>query len=409
MTMALLSVPDGGKKYLALLMSALFAAPVAAQEKVVPKDTFQPYVAAMVNYDDNLLRRDTNARAEGGYSDTYKTTLIGLGVEWPIGRQILTADVKATKVNFNRFSQLDYNGRDGFVDLNWRVGNHFSGNVGAKYLEALASFADFPTAELNVRTVKTVYADGKWQFHPSWRATAGINNKKYHFDLESQRFNNRSEDTSDVGIDYLAKSGSFIGLLARRLDGKYDVDNIGPGGVVLRNGYTQDSLNININWLASGVTQVTFLGGYAKRKHDSNSLRDVNGAQGRLIANWTPRASVKVVGAVWREFSASEGVFVNSAIATGASVDAAWLITSKINVNGQLRTEKRDFEPLPGVPIFSDLTDNTRMATLGVTYEPVRQISLNLNTFHTSRSGSAAAFTNSYRAKGIGFSASVKF
>lgn len=407
--MAMSGVPNAGKKYLAWLIGTLVAAPVAAQEKPVPKDTFQPYVAAMINHDDNLLRRDTSLQPNAEYSDTYKTTLAGLAVEWPLGRQLLTADLQASKVSFNRFSELDYSGRDAFADLAWRVGNQFSGNVGAKYLEALASFADFQTAERNVRTVKTVYANGKWRFHPSYRVTTGYREEKYRFDLPAQRFNNRSESYVDAGLDYLAKSGSFVGVLVRSRDGKYDVPVIGAGGVRIDNGYRQDEVNLNANWLITGVTQATFLGGWARREHNSNSMRNVSGGRGRLIVNWLPRTSLRLEGAVWRDFSASEGLFVNSAVSTGASVDGKWAVTSKIAVNGRVRTEKRDFRPLPGVNVSADLSDNTRENSLGVTYEPIRQLSLNLNAFKTSRSGSAAAFTNSYRAKGVGFSATVKF
>lgn len=396
-------LPIAGKKSLCMLVGALFALPAAAQLS----DTLHPFVAVAVNYDDNLLRRDMTLAPSQEYSDTYKTTMFGISVERPIGRQVLTASAKVSKVSFNRFSDLDYTGKDGAADLAWHLGGHWFGHVGGRYSEALASFSDFHSSDLNLRTDKTAYANAYWQFHPSWQVHAGYNREVFHFDLASQSYNNRTENTSDAGFDYLEKNGSTFGLLLRRIEGTYPA---GPGGVtVFDNGYQQSEANINIVWIASSVTQVTFVGGWARRSHNAGSLRDSSGGHGRLIASWAPLGHVQFTGQLWREFQAAEGALINTAMATGESLNINWSPTVKIGVYSQLQNEKRDFKPLTGVSNVTGLSDTVRTATLGVNYAVWRQATLGMSVFSSRRNGSKAAFTNDYRAKGIAFNASIKF
>lgn len=401
--------PGAGKLIaLPLIISGLFAPAARAQIS----DTIQPYVSAGYSYDDNLLRADNTRDKDAGGSDTYTTLVAGFRAERPIGRQVVTASASASKVAFNKNTALDYTGKDAAAEWLWRVGNQFSGHAGIKYSESLASFADFnnSSSQRNLRTDNRRYVDGNWLFHPSWQVHAGYTSERFGFDTASQAYNNRTEKATEAGFDYIASSGSTFGLVARQLKGDYD--NLGTNpitGAVIDNGYKQDEIKVNVTWLASGVTQVIFLGGWVKRRHDTESVRDDSGVNGRLIVNWAVLAQTQFNAMLWREFGAAEGTVVNSALSTGQSVGFKWTPTSKLSFNGQLKNEKRDFEPLSGVTNLTGLSDESRTASVGGTYQVARQVALSLNGFATRRDGSAAARTSSFRAKGISFNASVEF
>lgn len=401
--MSVVRAGSARKQILPLLIGALFSLPALAELS----DTIHPFVAGGISYDDNLLRIDKDANPGVETSDTYRSAIAGVILERQIGKQLLTGSAKVSKVSFNRYSQLDYTGKDAALDLAWNVAEHWSGNLGGKYSETLGSFSDFHSAERNLRTDKKVYGNANWRFHPSWQVHGGHTKEEFSYDLASQAYNNRTEDTSEAGFDYLAASGSSFGLLARRMKGSYPDTVFGTS--VIDNGYVQDSINVNINWNISGVTQVTFVGGHARRRHNASSLRDQSGNNGRLIANWFPRERLNLSAMVWREFGVSEGLLVNSALATGANLAAKWTLSPKLELNGRVQDEKREFTPLAEAGNVSGLTDRTRDASLGVTYTPWRQVTLGLNAFVAQRSGSVAAFTNSYHSKGIAFNASVKF
>jgi exopolysaccharide biosynthesis operon protein EpsL len=386
-----------------LLIGAMFSLPAMAELS----DTIHPFVAGAISYDDNLLRVDQNANPGVPLSDTYRSAIAGIELERAIGRQLLTGSVRLSKVNFNRFTEFDYLGKDATLDLDWKVAAHFSGHIGGSYSESLASFADFHSSARNLRTDKKVYANINWLFHPSWQVHGGRSKEEFHFELPAQAYNNRTEDVTEGGVDYIVKSGSSVGFVLRRLKGGYP--DTAFGTATIDNGYVQDEAKLNVSWLVSGVTQVTFLGGRARRRHNIGSLRDESGNNGRLIANWSPRSQLTLTGMAWREFAVSEGALVNSALATGESVAARWQVDSKIVLTAKAQNEKREFRPLAGVPVVGGLSDETRSGSLGVTYRPLRPVTLALNAFTNRRSGSTAAFTNSYRSKGIAFNANVKF
>lgn len=398
-------VPGAGKLLvLPLVIGSLYAPHAQAQIS----DTLTPFASAIVSYDDNLLRRDLSVVGSDGASDTYRSAVVGVGINRPISRQRLTGNIRATKVTFNRFGELDYTGKDAALDLDWRIAQTLSGHVGATYSQSLASFADFQVAARNLRVQNKQYGNVAWRLHPSWQLRAGYTSEDFDFDLPSQQFNNRTEKTVETGFDYLAPSESTVGLLARQIKGKYPTQALN-NGVFIDNGFTQDEVKLNVVWNATGISQVIFVGGWARREVNSSSLRNASGTNGRLIVNWNKFSSVQLTGMAWREFGAAEGVFVNTALSTGQGINAKWTATSKIEVNAAYKNEKRDFKPLQGVFNLTGLTDTTKTANLGVTYKPLRNLSLGLSAFHTERDGSIAARTSSFRAKGAAFNATVTF
>ena len=76
-------------------------------------DTLQPYVSAGIAHDDNLLRLpDEQARLNNRGGDTYRSVIGGLNLERPIGRQVFSGIAEFTSVKFDRYSQLDYSGKN---------------------------------------------------------------------------------------------------------------------------------------------------------------------------------------------------------------------------------------------------------------------------------------------------------
>ena len=74
--------------------------------------------------------------------------------------------------------------------------------------------------DLIFRTKRAKYINGAWRFHPSWQLRGSFNRNKFDYELPSQRVNNRNEDLAEAGGDYVAPSGSRIGLVARRLSNR---------------------------------------------------------------------------------------------------------------------------------------------------------------------------------------------
>lgn len=388
------------KKILLLALGAWGTLPAHA----MLSDTIHPYLAVARSHDSNLFRLDQRALVPQR-SDSFTRTQLGVVVDMPISRQRLTAQIKRSKVKFSHYKQLDYDGKDYAADLAWQIGNHLEGHVGATYAQTLTSFNDSHSTERNLRVQRREYVDGGWRFHPSYRVRMAASRSKSTYDLPIQRYNNRTEDQLDVGFDYLPPSGSRFGLQASRIEGKYP-NHRSLGGMLVDDGYTQHELKANVYWLFSATSQFQMLAGWAERKHSLLVERDSSGLNGRATMNWSMLRKLKMSAAAWREYAAVESNLVNNSINTGASFNTTWEVTSKVAATAMVRREKRDFSTLEGRLAAPNLSDKTRIATLGLTWAPTLTSQLSVNAFHEVRSGNAS--TN-YRANGATVSASIQF
>ncbi|MBY0242770.1 MAG: outer membrane beta-barrel protein, partial [Burkholderiaceae bacterium] len=391
------------KKSLLLALGAWVVLPAVPAQAML-SDTIHPYLAVARSHDSNLFRLDERAVIAQRGDDLTRTQL-GVLVDLPLGRQRLTGHIKRSKVSFSRYTQLDYDGKDYAADLEWHIGNHLEGHVGATYAQTLTSFNDFHTAERNLRVQRRDYVDGAWRFHPSYRVRVAASRNQSTYDLPLQRYNNRTEDQLDAGFDYLPPSGSRFGVQASRIDGRYP-NHRSMGGMLIDDSYTQHELKANVSWLFSATSQFQMLAGWAERKHSLFTERDTSGLNGRATMHWSMLRKLKMSASAWREFAAVESNLINNSINKGVSLNATWELTSKVAATAMVRREKRDFSTLEGRLAAPNLFDKTRIATVGLSWAPTLSSQLSVHAFHEVRSGNAS--TN-YRANGAAVSASIQF
>jgi hypothetical protein len=183
------------------------------------------------------------------------------------------------------------------------------------------------------------------------------------YELESQQPAERTLNTADIGLDYLARSGNKIGIVFRHSEGEYQYAPI--------NAYSQNELKAKIDWQVTGKTFVQFLGGVARREYTLNPQRDSSLPSARLTAYWQATAKTAVSLGIWRELGATDNLSANYASNRGVSLASTWDATSKIRVDALLSAEKRDYN---GVSIIQglaplDRADDYSRALLGITYK----------------------------------------
>ncbi|MBE3028146.1 XrtB/PEP-CTERM-associated polysaccharide biosynthesis outer membrane protein EpsL [Janthinobacterium sp. GW458P] len=372
-------------------------------------DTISPFIATSYSYDNNLFRLGDNVPGfDGQRSDTSRQVQAGLLIKRPIGRQVLTGQLKWSRVYFDHFDQLDYTGKDYLADLEWHIANHLEGHVGGSYSQTLTPFSDLQSTDRNLRTIRREYVNGGWRFHPSWRVRGGISRDKYTYDSSAQKISDRQEDAVELGFDYLPASESRIGIQLRHLKGEYP-NRANLAGLGVDQGYEQDEVKANVYWRVSGITQVQLLGGWVKRKNKIFSGRDASGANGRVTVYWAPLGKVRFTGSVWHEFAAVENSLISSSLNNGASLAAAWDVSAKVRMDAQVRREKRDFSAASGLVLPIDVKDTTKTASIGLTYAPRPNIQLGVSAFRDERKGAPIVNTSTYHANGISFNASAQF
>ncbi|KAF3998384.1 hypothetical protein HAV38_08580 [Glaciimonas immobilis] len=341
-----------------------------------PADAISPYVGYGVSYDDNVLRLQNSAAAQqagaGGHlSDVVRRAQFGLALDKSISQQHFTVNVNVAKNEYERFDQLNHLDKNASANWNWHAGNHVEGNAGVTYSQGLTPFIDFHLLQANIRTQESAYVNGSWLFHPSWRVRAGLEHSKLWYDLASQQTSNNTQNQAEVGIDYLAASGSTVGLQLRHT--RADFPNPQQDGALsVFNGYNQDEIKAKIDWLLTAKTRLHFLGGWVGRKQDAFSSRDFKGLNSRISADWLPTESLNFTVAAWREIGAVDDLSTVYSLNHGASVASSWQYAEKLRLVGQYKYVKRDFSQSSASGTIGSLDQNDvlRDAALTLIYQP---------------------------------------
>lgn len=381
-----------------LMVGAITCAPAQA----IDGDTFTPYASYGLYYDANLLRQSEAVRQSGAQlSDRWTRAAVGIRMDKQIGRQELTADASVYRADYDHFNQFNNTGKDLKANWKWALGNQFSGNAGVNYAEGLTSFDDYRSLQRSIQTQTKTYVDGSWRLHPSWQLNAGYSHYDLGYDLATQQPSERTLDMTDVGIDYLARSGNKVGVVLRHIEGDYQYADI--------NSYTQNEVKAKVDWQITGKTLIQFLGGYAKREYATNPQRDSNVPSARLTAYWKATNKTAVSLAAWRELGATDNLAANYARNQGVSLASTWDATSKISVDALLMAEKRSYN---GVSVIQGLdplnrSDDYRNALLGVTYKPTLHWRIRAALFRTNLDSNMPSA--SYRTDGAHISTRYEF
>lgn len=365
---------------------------------ILPPDAITPYAGVGVTYDNNVLRLPNAAAGQAlgisGLSDVTRRADVGVGLDEKIGQQHVTANVDLAKVNYNRFTELDHIDKNASVNLNWHAGNHVDGNVGVNYSQGLTPFVDFHQLAQNIRTQLNEYADAAWLFHPSWRVNAGLVHTNLSYDLASQDALNNKQYQELIGIDYLAASGSTFGLQLRHT--RADFPNPQQdGNLFINNSYDQNEVKAKIDWLATGITSVHFLGGWVSRKQDAFSVRNFSGFNSRVSVDWSPTTKVDVTVSAWREIGAVDDLTSVYSLNRGASAAASWHYSEKIRVVAQYKYEKRDFsQSTDSGALGVDPNDALRNLALTLVYKPTLHWEIQLSASRSTQT--VSNFTGGY-------------
>lgn len=390
------------------LIGSLFLLPAAAGA-AEPEEGLRLYGGIGWGYDDNLLRVPNNRPAFGGRkSDRWRQAEAGVVYNKRISRQRVAVVAKASKVDFDHFRQLDYDGRDLQGTWFWEVGNKFEGQAGALYNRSLAPYTDFYSDERNVREQRRQWFDAGYKMHPSWKVRAGYTRDRYEYELLRQRWNNRTEKATEAELLYTPRSGNSVGLVARRVKGVYPFRRPATTGVLVDD-FTQDELKLRINWYATGTTSLQALGGYVRREQLSFGEGKTSGFNGRLNATYAPKGKISYNASVWREFAPIESTVVSYTLNRGASVGAAWAATGKIKVEGSAAYEQRAYNARAGFTGPGELSDSLRTASLRATWQVRRKVALQAGWQHQSRSGSENLGLGKFDANTVTVNANVLF
>lgn len=383
---------------------ALACAPAQADEG----DVLRPYVGASITHDDNILAATDVAMAFPALdprhvdkrSNLTHRVEAGLIVDKNIGLQKLTANLNLNRTRFSEFGNLDYTGQDLAANWNWHVGTHIDGNIGVTHVRNLAGLDEYHLPDPHMRNQDRQYLDAGWLFHPSWKVYGGLSHYRLTYDIAAAapvtvqaalRNAERTIDDITVGSDYLARSGSSVGLQYRHARGRLES---------AVNSYEQDEVKGKIDWKFSGKTDLQFLGGWVRWKDSAgNTFRGVNA---RLNAIWRVTKKITLDGNLFREVSAVDELYAAYALSDGLELRVNWDMLEKIKLDAEFRWQDRDYS----------ISGNARQDTyhyggLTLTYLPTRNWRLLMKLYRSQRESNLGIGT--YRNNGASVGTRLEF
>ena len=394
---------------LAVLVAAAVSLPLSAPAYAIPGTPFDLYGRIGWARDDNLLRIADGAPAfDNQRSDSWTTFEIGGVLDKTWGRQRVLGVAKVSKVSFDHFRQLDYDGKDFQGTWYWQLGNRFSGELGATYEQTLAPYTDFRSNQRNLREQRRSFFKGAWKLHPRWEARTALTHERFDYELAVQSFNDRTEDVLELEGRYLAPSGSTVGLVLRRIEGDYP--NRRPfAQTLLTDDFTQDELKARVDWKAGGAVTVQALAGYARRRQPSFGNGRTSGANGRVTALYEPNGKLAYRASAWRDFAPIESTVVSYTLNKGVSVGATWNVSAKVKVDADAIREQRNYNPRSSLNVPADLDDRLRSVTVKASWAVRRKITLSAAFIHQARSGSPILGIGDFEANTFAINASAQF
>jgi exopolysaccharide biosynthesis operon protein EpsL len=371
--------------FLLSMLPLIWLSGVSLPAMAATENRLSPFVSTSISRDSNLLRLDDSARAGINASDNIRQTVAGIHADWKIARQNVLLAAVFNDNRYARYSMLDYRGRDLQGSWNWQVGNQVSGRLGYINKVTIADFDYQQSLVSNLYTLERYFWDGLWLFHPSWRVGMGVSRNTISYADINQRRQNRADDVWETTLQYLSTTTSKLGIKHRETTSTHP--NLAVNfASMLDNQYHQREILATVDWIYSGHSQLRGQAGMVQRRHDHFSSRNYEGVTARGTYTWLPSATIRAEAAAWREIAAYDDATSSYSVNRGVSLESSWAATPKITFNGKFQRDTRKFLGDPGiVELSAARVDSYTTLRAGVSYQPTRNINLNLSAAREKR------------------------
>lgn len=341
----------------------------------------------------NLFRVDETATPT---RDTISTTSLLAGLDQPIGRQRLFADVALRAVRHDKSGELDHTGGNLLVGLDISAADAFEGRLSASRDRALARYgADLGFTSASGKVLQTAdefIARGQYGLVSLLSLEAGYTRRKLDFSVESG--NAFEQDTVAAGLKYRPSGALTLGVGLRRTDGSFPF--AGPAGSAVRSDdYDRKDVDLQAVWVPTGASMLTARLSRTNEDHEGFVVREVRTTTGLVSWNYKPTGKLGLTASYVRDTGAETtfsgrtpgAVAVSSPLANSGQLELDYLLTGKIKAQLLARRLKRDLVDAAGVvPSGDDSLTETR---LGVDWSPLRSLTVGCSVGREKRNTSS--------------------
>jgi exopolysaccharide biosynthesis operon protein EpsL len=382
---------------LCALATGLSLQPAAAQGRLV---TLRLDASTM--WDSNVYRVPDSAPdpllAQGitGKSDRISTTTFGLVIDKAYAQQRLQLDVSQTARRYANFTTLNTDALQYRGAWLWSLSPRISGTLSADRAENLVPFADQtstlrPTQpNLRVTNTRNFNLDG-WLFG-GWHAVLGAINTESRTSQVFLAQPGYSSNTGELGLKYIATSGSSITATTRSTRGRniYVGDGLEVGNLP-KDEFSMRETEVMAKWMISGKSNLNGRLTQVARSYEFLGHRDFSGTSGELGYLW------EVDGRLQYSLTASRKILPwTTGLEASYRIDDSFAFAPSLRIGESImmsmvvsRTES-DFQgplfPLTGPPRH----DSLNIGGLSVIWSPpVRHLKLSASVQRERRTSNA--------------------
>ena len=403
------------------------------------------YIGASLAY-----THDTNvSNTAGGVGDNYSTVGLVGGFDQAIGRQRLYANAR---VGYSKYqSETQYNNTNYGVTAgwNWATINNLSGNVAATANQGLASLANtsgLPTTNGDKNLVKTdqVSTSVLWGGVGDLGIQGSYAHSRVKYTGSASATSESSGDSGSIGTFYKLGPTLKLGVDVRysrtytpyaQVKASAPPAPTPPATRPLEDyeSNTADGRNLDLtaNWQISPETGVDTRLSWTRQTNSTTTSLDFSGLTGAITARYAPTSKTSFNATFSRDAGTNASFFTyiptntaaggtttgstgttsnapetvltqTSQTANNYSLGVKYLATAKISVSADGSYRRAKLLDANG----DESDENTRIASLGVSYAAGRNWSLGCNLSHSSRSANGVNGT-SYSATSTGCTAQV--
>lgn len=329
---------------------------------------FEPYVSAAAEYDSNVRREEDGQGSRRDRDDWLQTYRGGFDARYTAGLQALVLDGNAYRVEYDAFSEYDYDGHDLGGALDWRIGSLVRGDLKLRTSRRAEDFSsrlgddrrslvDTDTGSLSaaIRVLRD------FELRPRLSA------RRLRYSLESSEQQDLDEDAAALGVVYVGAGALSIGVEGEVARGEF-VEREPGAGVIEES--EQVTLGLIAGWKPSVITELSLLLGTTRRDNQGQNVKDGSDEMvGRLDLKRSVSVKTSLYGSVYRNVSNALDQGESTVIRSGLNVGGHWRATPTLDVNVSALLQREDFQD----SVFAegrDRADDLRQFTLTLNYRP---------------------------------------
>lgn len=389
---------------------------IAGPDFIGGKDesVFDVYVADKELFDSNVFRIPsgvdvaTLAGPSAAKQDHINSSSAGLDSQWVAGRQSFALDLHVDDNRFADNSDLNNVSSTDRLVWNWGLGGVLSGQVGADYLRALASFVNTDLYTRNVYQRTEVFAATRYQVGPRWALFGGILNTDYSLAQSATRGNDSHQKSGDLGVEFATSADDSIGLDYRYTDARYPNAAV-LNGIEFDPDYREDRVRLLFKRALTDKTSIDLGAGYLKREYsNTTAIGAFSGIIWRGSFGWQPTDKTQLIASVWRNLQAYLTDQTNYYRATGFSISPVWLASEKISLSLLASREQQAY--LGSSSNVGEIDEASRRDTVtaeqaALTYTPIRALTLDVAFRHEQRASNQQqrTYTDESASAGVRF------